>query len=57
MEGKSRIFTIIEYSSGDFGDTGSKIGYIEADSKIEAWEIFKKKNNLTEQDKSYYSFQ
>lgn len=49
-------YKIIEYSCGDFGDMGSEIGYIDAKSKEEAWEKFKKQNNLTEQDKSYYSF-
>lgn len=49
-------YKIIEYSCGDFGDTGLKIGYIDAKSKEDAWEKFKKQNKLTEQDKSYYSF-
>ncbi len=56
MNIKMREYKIIEYSSGDFGDLGPQIGTIMAFDKNNAWERFKEKNKLTDQDKSYYSF-
>ena len=49
-------FTIIEYSTGDFGDSGSRIGTIKANSPEEAKIKFQKENNIKDPEIGFYGF-
>ena len=52
---ETKKYNIVKYSSGDFGDLGSVIGYIDAENKEGAWLRLKERYRLSDSDKSYYS--
>lgn len=52
-----KSYTVTEYSSGDFGDLGNKIGTIEAVSKEDARIHWQKLKNIPDSEIRYYDFQ
>lgn len=51
-----KSYTVTEYSSGDFGDLGNKVGTIEAISKEEARKEWQKLKNIRNSEMLYYYF-
>lgn len=51
-----KTYSVREYSSGDFGDLGSKVGTIEAESKEEARKQWQKIKNIPDSHMPYYDF-
>ncbi len=51
-----KTFTVIEYSVGDWGDLGKKVGTIEAYSKEDAKLKWKKLHNISDYEINFYSF-
>ena len=52
-----KTFTVIEYSVGDAGDRGNKVGKIEAESKEDAKIKYKKLHNISDYEICFYSFE
>lgn len=52
-----KTYTVTEYSTGDFGDLGNKVGTIEAVSKEDARKQFQKLKNTPNSEMPYYDFQ
>ena len=51
-----KTYKVTEYSSGDFGDLGNKIGTIEAVSKEDARKQWQKLKNIPDSHMPYYDF-
>lgn len=51
-----REFTITEYSIGDWGDLGKRIGTIKAIDKYSAKNKFQKLKNISDYEIAFYSF-
>lgn len=49
-------FTVREYSSGDWGDLGKKVGTIQAESKEEAKLKWQKLHNISDYEINFYAF-
>lgn len=49
-------YTVREYLSGDWGDRGTKVGTIEAESKEEAKKKWQKLHNISDYEINFYDF-